>query len=140
MKVLSFIFIFLAGCVVIKNKDPKQTLAQQLNGDNYSTAAVLPGAILLNAKPITKKISGKVFCGAGAMQVPANHAMVSLLKGAVKVNSVSTKTNGEYSLSAQFSAKEQYFIEVKANCGDAIQELPKFASETILSMDFNLEK
>ncbi|MEK7356053.1 MAG: hypothetical protein AAB250_06360 [Bdellovibrionota bacterium] len=97
------------------------------------------GVPVLERKPAQRKVSGKVFCGEGISQVPANHASVELVGGAKTVASVSTGNDGAYEISASLDPDSSYSLSAKGSCGKSSRGLPKDLS-TLSGADLFLRK
>ncbi|MFN7905405.1 MAG: hypothetical protein ACK5P5_09500 [Pseudobdellovibrionaceae bacterium] len=96
-----------------------------MSGENYESTNVVLGVPILERKPITRKISGQVFCGEGITQTAVNHATVSLISENKIVTSTSTDIRGNYMISTPLNAEVSYQIKVTSSCGESIRPLEK---------------
>ncbi len=122
---LSTAVIFSVCSCVSGPKDPDRSFAEKLNGDNYKSTDMIMGVPVLERKPIQKKIYGKVFCGEGITQVPANHASVALTAKGRSLASVSTDVSGAYTVSTSIENHQSYELKASATCGKSAMSLPK---------------
>lgn len=119
---LGTIVLFFSGCIS-GPKNPDQTFAEKLNADSYESSNTVMGVPVLTRKPIYRKITGKVFCGEGLSQYPANHAAVVLTGENKTVASTLTDTNGNFNLLASISVEKAYKLQASSKCGNSTQDL-----------------
>lgn len=114
--------ILISGCIS-GPKNPEQKFSEKLNGDSYESSNTVIGVPVLTRKPISKKISGRIYCGEGLSQRLANHVTVSLLDNDKIVSTASTDSNGIFSITANISLEKSYKLQAAAKCGTATKEI-----------------
>jgi hypothetical protein len=130
------LLFWISGCVS-GPKQPDQTFAQKLNADSYESSNTVMGVPVLTRKPIQRKVSGKIMCGEGLSQRPANHATVSLNDGDIVVASASSNSDGTYTILASILIEKPYQLRVSSKCGNSIKEI---SLKDDSSFDINLNK
>lgn len=114
--------ICLSGCISgPKNSDQK--FSEKLSADSYESSNSVMGVPVLTRKPLSRKIAGKILCGEGLSQRPANHAAVTLIDNDKVIASASTDVNGVYNIVASISVEKTYKLQSSAKCGTSIREI-----------------
>lgn len=136
-----FIFtsLLLFSACVYGPKDPDRTFAEQLSGENYKSTNVIIGVPVLERKLVETKISGRVFCGEGISQVPANHTVIRLIYSNKVISTTTTDNTGNYSISAPLETKKDYELIASTACGSSKFSVSKSTQEQ-KNKDFYLKK
>jgi hypothetical protein len=130
--------LFLGSCVSGPTDD--RTFAEKMHGDNYQDKKIIMGVPILERKLIQRKISGRVFCGEGISQTPANHAVITIHKENKNLGTASTDASGSYTLLASMDPLSTYEIRATGSCGKATATLEKGASKESPEIHFFLKK
>lgn len=135
-----YLIILIFSSCAYGPKDPDRTFAQKLNGNNYQEQASVGSVPIVKRSVITKKISGKVYCGKGPAQSPVNNATVSIANDKDVLFATSTITDGSYVLPASLDSGVVYTLSAKAACGKDSKKVTKTASDEIPNENLFLKK
>lgn len=128
----------LISCIPIisgeKSKYSKPT--DVLKEDSYQSAASLGPVFVGKLKPVTRKISGRIYCGEGLSQRPANKATVALMNNNKTVQSITTEHDGTFSFSATFELEGKYSYLIKSSCGTLKAAVPNDLTNDLDHQDF----
>jgi hypothetical protein len=130
------------GCIS-GPKDPEQNFAEQFNGENYNTSKGMGADHLvvpvLSRKEVRRIISGKVYCGEGISQYPANNAVIVLSCQGQKQDSGSTKNDGTFQLNLPYPVGDECALQFTSKCGMAHLELPELISRDYPEQNIHLK-
>lgn len=128
----------LTSCTVFQ-KTKGMSAAEKANGENYqSSNAVGSFPVGNQLAPVMRKITGKVYCGHGLSQVPANKAQVELTQNSITQFSGKTDANGEYVILQALEPKKTYFLSAKSKCGETRTEVGFAKNAKDLTQDLYL--
>lgn len=117
-----------------KSKYSKPT--DVLKEDSYESAAQVGPVFVGKLKPVTRKISGRVYCGEGLSQRPANKATIELVIKNKTIKSTTSEVDGSYFFSASFELDGEYSFLISARCGKTTAKLPSDLTNDLLNQDF----
>lgn len=123
-KSVSLLVVLLLSSCVSGPEEKGRTVADRLNGENYSRTDNIGGVPVLERKPALRTLSGRAFCGTGLSQSPVNHAAIQLFDGDNAVASASTDSGGSYLIRASLEVGVVYRLTASAKCGSASTEFP----------------
>jgi hypothetical protein len=128
----------LSSCIPLisgeKSKYSKPT--DVLKEDSYQSSAALGPVFVGKLKPVTRKISGHIYCGDGFSQRPANKATVELVNNKKVVRSATTESDGSYAFSATFELDGGYSFAIKSTCGQTNAAVPADLTKDLENQDF----
>jgi hypothetical protein len=128
----------LISCIPLisgeKSKYSKPT--DVLKEDSYQSAAALGPVFVGKLKAVTRKISGRIYCGDGPSQRPANKAAIELVNNKKVVRSTTSESDGTYSFSATFELEGGYSFSIKSNCGQIAAPVPSDLTKDLENQDF----
>ncbi|MES3036374.1 MAG: hypothetical protein V4736_00585 [Bdellovibrionota bacterium] len=87
-----------------------------------------------------RKISGKVFCGEGISQYPANQAQIKIMDGKKVIASITTGPTGDYEVSSAFVRNKNYQIEAEAKCGKVSRQFSLMGELSMENLDLYLRR
>ncbi len=127
----------LSACIpVISGKSSKNSKpADVLSEDGYSSSASIGPVFIANSKPASRKISGRIYCGEGMRQVPANRATVEIKNKNKVTATASTETDGSFAMKATFELEGDYTYAIKGRCGQLFAKVPNLTSD-LTNQDF----
>ncbi len=131
-----FAFCLFSWACVSGPKNDGRSFVEKMSGENYESTNVVLGIPILERKPVTRKISGQVFCGEGITQTAANHAIVSLISENKIVTSTSTDIRGNYLISTLLNPEISYQIRVTSSCGESVRPLEKDSNLKLAEENF----
>ncbi len=130
--------LLLGGCTTFKNTKGLST-TEKANGANYqSSNAAGSFAVGNQLAPNVRKISGKVYCGHGLNQSPANNAQIELMQNSTTQFSGKTDANGSYVILQPIEPKKAYFLTAKSKCGETRTEVGFAKNAKDLTQDLYL--
>ncbi len=129
----------LSSCVFVpeakeKNSDGSPTdliVVPQLAAPVYVAAALLD-----SSGRAVNKISGRVYCGDGMKQRPANRARIDVLDKAKVLTTITTDMDGSYTLQYKPGFREDFQFSISANCGQVKDTLRKDVIKNFAEVDF----
>lgn len=117
-----------------KSKHSKAT--DLLKEDSYQSAASIGPVFVATLKPVTRKVSGRVYCGEGLAQRPANKATVNIMNNGKMIATATTESDGAFSFSTKFELDGGYEYSVKSSCGTKTTAVPSDLSRDLENQDF----
>ncbi len=133
---MSTISLSIVGCFTSGPKSKYSKTTDILKEDSYESSAQIGPVFVGKTKAVTRKISGRIYCGEGLKQVPANKATLELKNKEKVVRTISTEADGTYSFSSTFELEGDYIFSITSRCGKIVATLPRDLTHDLENQDF----
>ena len=134
--IIPAIALCLGACITSGPKSKYSKATDILKEDTYESSAQIDPVFVGKTKAVTRKISGRIYCGEGLKQVPANKATLELKNKDKIVRTLSTEPDGTYSFSSTFELVGPYSFAINSRCGKMLAILPSDLSHDLENQDF----